>query len=583
MINFRKREGAIDENSNTPIEDYLRSLGIERVEEFLKVPSKESEENPFLLENMERGLELAHEMMTSGNRILLVVDCDVDGYTSSAIFYNYFKSIYPAAEIEWILHEGKEHGIESGMMGFNHKYMVVPDAGSNQDKELSELSSRGTKILILDHHEVEKPQDITNVIRINNQTSRDFMNKALSGAGVVLKFIQAYDAKYGFSLSNKFYDLAALGIISDVMDCRNLDNNYIVYTGLHNIKNKMLQALLKKQEFKITNPTCPNKIDVGFYIAPIINGTIRFGEQQEKEVLFRGFIESPTSTEVQTVYRGTTRVEDFYDYAARIAANAKSRQDAEKKKCAEFLKEKIAVQGLDKNSIVCVITDYEKDRVQVPKTITGLVAMDLLKEYNKPCLVLHPRKNENGELVYAGSGRSKPFEGLGSFRQFVHDTTGSEYAQGHAYAFGAAVRANEFEDFIAECNEKLKNVDFSNDFVEVECVFAGDAMNRKLLCDFAENQDIYGNGIPQPLIALTGITPSNYVSLMKNNSLRLMIGGISCVRFKDEKLCSSLPQTPLLKYTIIGRIQMNYFMGNANPQIIIDNIDLEGIKTASLF
>lgn len=583
MINFRKREGAIDENSNSPIEDYLRSLGIEKVEEFLREPSKESEENPFLLENIEKGLELAHEMMTSGNRILLVVDCDVDGYTSSAIFYNYFKALYPTADIEWILHEGKEHGIESGMMGFNHKYMVVPDAGSNQEKELSELSSRGTKLLILDHHEVEKPQSIEGVVRINNQTSANFTNKSLSGAGVVLKFVQAYDAKYGFSLSNKFYDLAALGIISDVMDCRNLDNNYIVYRGLHNINNKMFQALLKKQEFKINNPACPNKIDVGFYIAPIINGTIRFGEQQEKETLFRGFIESPASMEVQTTYRSVARVEDFYDYAARIAANAKSRQDAAKKKCAEFLKEKIAAQGLDKNSIVCVITDYENDRVQVPKTITGLVAMDLLKEYNKPCLVLHPRKNESGELIYAGSGRSKPFEGLGSFRQFVHDTTGSEYAQGHAYAFGAAVRANEFEEFIAECNEKLKNVDFSNDFVEVECIFTGNVMNQRVLQDFAENQDIYGNGIPQPLIALTGVTSSNYISLMKNNSLRIMIGGISCVRFKDEKLCSSLPQAPLLKYTIIGRIQMNYFMGNANPQVIIDNIDLEGIKTGLLF
>lgn len=152
-------------------------------------------------------------------------------------------------------------------------YVVIPDAGSNQKEELTELSKRGIKVLVLDHHEAEELLDIPNVVIINNQLSPRFVNKFLSGAGVVLKFIEAYcSSRLSTCIDYKFYDLAATGIVSDMMDCRALDNNFIVWHGLNHIENKMLQALLKKQDFKINDIYHPTKIDIGFILHLLLMG-----------------------------------------------------------------------------------------------------------------------------------------------------------------------------------------------------------------------------------------------------------------------------------------------------------------------
>lgn len=583
MVKWQVRWNAIDPRSSTPLEDYIESFGINKdfVEDFLHEPREMTRENPFHLENMNAGLDLVYEMINSGKPLTLVVDCDVDGFTSAAMFYNFFKP-YTKGEIRWRLHKGKEHGVEKFMVDEDTAYVIIPDAGSNQKEELMELSNRGIKVLVLDHHEAEELLDIPNVVIINNQLSPRFINKSLSGAGVVLKFIEAYrSSHFSEEIDYKFYDLAATGIVSDMMDCRALDNNFIVWHGLNHIENKMLQALLKKQAFKINDIYHPTKIDIGFYIAPIINGTIRFGEQSEKEDLFRGFIEEPRETKITTTYRGETRVEDFYDYVARICANAKNRQDVEKKKCAAFLKQKIAEKGLDKNAIICITTD-PTDEVKVPTTITGLVAMELLNTYNKPCLVLHPRKEENGEQVFAGSGRSKTFDGLASFREFVRDSNSTEYAQGHACAFGAAIKADELDKFIKEANERLKDLDFTNT-AEVECEFYNSDININLLEKFASLPALYGNNIPQPHFAFYGKTATSNIKLMKNNSFCICLAGINGVRFKDEELCNNLPQSLLCNYKLIGRVQMNYFRGIAKPQLLIDEIELEPIQVSSLF
>lgn len=45
----------------------------------------------------------------------------------------------------------------------------------------------------------------------------------------------------------------------------------------------MIQAILEAREYSVSSVTKPNKIDIAFYVAPIINGLIRFGTMEEKE------------------------------------------------------------------------------------------------------------------------------------------------------------------------------------------------------------------------------------------------------------------------------------------------------------
>lgn len=364
---------------------------------------------------------------------------------------------------------------------------------------------------------------------------------------------------------------------------RTLDNNYIVWRGLSHIRNKMFIALLKQQSFSIKDITSPSKIDVAFYIAPLVNGVIRAGTQEEKELLFKGFIEEPTAEYIDTEYRGVKRHETFYEYVARNAYNIKNRQNTQKEKCMQYLKERIEAANLQHNQVIVVITSKD-DKVPTPQNITGLVAMELLKEYGKPVLVLRP-KTENDITYYRGSGRGKPADGFDSFLEFMRGSQYCDYAEGHNFAFGASIAADSLEAFISECNARLANIDFGSDFVEVDAIFSSNYINTQMLREFATYDKIYGNSIPQPRIVIKGVASPANVKFMgaDNSSVRITFGTVPCIKFKDSKLAEQIQENERNTITIIGRPQLNEWNGNVSVQLMADYVDVEPLKSTSLF
>ena len=202
MLNFKLNSNAIDSFSTTPLADYLKSLGITDIDQFLKIPSHDSEICGAKLDNAVILVHKLKKLFDENKKFFLIVDCDTDGFTSSAIFYNYFKQVYPNANIEWMLHEEKQHGIELDKIPADAEVIIVPDAGSNQITELDYLNSLGKYVLVMDHHETSKNIVYGDLITVvNNQISDNFSNKALSGAGVVFKIVQLFDAIFDLHFS----------------------------------------------------------------------------------------------------------------------------------------------------------------------------------------------------------------------------------------------------------------------------------------------------------------------------------------------------------------------------------------------
>lgn len=582
MKKIQLKDNKIPANTFNFLNAYLINLGIkpEDIDSFVKGPKEEDQDNPWLLENIASGIELMQNMIKNQKKIFLQVDSDVDGFTSSAIFYSYFKYRYPELEIVWRLHEGKEHGVLLETIPEDCDFIVIPDAGSMQLEEQQKLNEQGKKVLILDHHTVTETIALPNVVIINNQTSPQFKNKSLSGAGIVYLFIKAYDESYfkDSYIYEQFVDLAALGIISDAMDTRTLGNNYIIQKGLTHIRNKMFQELLKRQEYSIKDIFAPNKIDIAFYIAPLINGLIRSGSQDEKELLFSAMLDNQNVDFFESESRGNQRIESLYQQAARVAANAKSRQDAAKKRASMALNQKITKENLDKNKII-IIALNKIEGASISPTLTGLIAMDLVKNFNKPVLVLREIIEED-VVYYRGSGRSKDFDGLKSLLGFIRESGLADYAEGHGNAFGASFTTEGLKKFIEYSNEKLKDVDFSNETIEVDWWFK-DYVNATMLREFAEHQNIYGAGIPQPKFAFSMTVHKDQVKLMgKGTSLNLYYGNLGFVLFKTA--AQYMPQFLANEYSrinIVGRSQINSFMGKDSVQIIIDEIEIfEGLN-----
>lgn len=325
--------------------------------------------DPILLDNIEKGADLLLNIINKPNhKIILIVDCDVDGFTSSTILWQYLHELNQDVNISYEIHSGKQHGLEDiferiEVMSELPDLIILPDAGSNDYEYHAKLKDIGVTTLVLDHHEAENVSN--KAIIINNQLSSNYSNKALTGAGVTWQFCRYLDSITGNSFANKYIDLAALGLISDMASVLTLENRYIIKTGLNNPYNFFFKILIDKQSFSLGKQLTP--IGISFYIAPLINALIRVGTMKEKENLFLAFIDGHQI--VQSTKRGEKgQTEMLATQVARDCTNARNHQNKIKEKAVEALEIKIAKYDLLNNKILFVRLEDEDD---FPSVLNG--------------------------------------------------------------------------------------------------------------------------------------------------------------------------------------------------------------------
>ena len=175
-----------------------------------------------LLNNIDLAVECLDKHIKDGGNISIIVDCDPDGYCSAAMMYNYLRRTLKHNRIKYILHEKKKHGLSNDIIiPEGTTLLIIPDAGSNDYKELKKLKDRGIDVIILDHHEAEYVSE--DAIVVNNQLC-DYPNKNLCGAGIVYKFLQALDDYYFEMSADDYLDLVALANIAEAKAAREAAN-----------------------------------------------------------------------------------------------------------------------------------------------------------------------------------------------------------------------------------------------------------------------------------------------------------------------------------------------------------------------
>ncbi len=588
-LNLNKIIEGFSDRGTSFLAQYLMSLGIKKEDVmcFISKPRDEDFDNPEKLLNIQQAAQELVRRLDFGAKVFVQVDSDTDGYTSSAVLISYLRRRWPNVQIVWRLHNGKEHGIIPETVPSDCSVVIIPDAGSNQFDEQNLLASAGKTVIVLDHHEVDEMQDTAAII-VNNQLSPDFSNKSLSGVGVVLMFIRYIDEHYFAEeepIYRDFLDLTAVGIIADAMNMTTLGNNYIAYYGLNNIKNKFLYELAVKQSRGIEDPYHLTKIDVAFYIAPVINGVIRSGSVEDKEMVFKALTTENSTEDYQSEWRGVVRHEDLYKYAVRLATNAKGRQDSATKKAFEWLCKKIDTEGWDQHNVI-IATLNDKESTNVSPNITGLIAMKLVAHYNKPALVLRHTEYEDQE-VYGGSGRNGNFYGLPDFKSFLHEAN-AWYVEGHANAFGCFLLPDQ-ADIIRKYADEHLNVHSFEEVYQVDYWFKGaQYIDYDMLMSFAKQKALWGNSIPQPKFAFSGSYNQKDIFVMGKDktSLKLHYGLIDFVAFGAQKYIDALLEQEEGTFTIIGRPQINNYNGNISIQIMIDDMEVnpkaERVVTGSL-
>lgn len=551
--------------------------------------------DPLTLDHMEEGYQLYKKHLENGSRIRLYVDCDVDGFTSAAVFINYFnkylKEKYPNVEFTYHIPEGKEHGLSSVMDEVVHEkicdLIILPDSSSNDYDEHQILSDMGYDILVLDHHDADHYSEFATVI--NNQLSQDYENKAASGVGIVYKFLQFFDAMEGIGGNgiegaNDFIDLVALGEISDMMNMNTPENRLICAAGLSMISNELFKAIIKKQCYSMfgiyeadwSDNYYSNgevtQIKVAFYVTPLINALIRVGTQKDKEMLFRGFIDGETM--IESTKRGAKgEMETVAEQVTRNCVNARSRQNREKDKAIDLLDIQIMNECLDDNKILIL----NADDLNVSTNLTGLIAMGIAAKYKKPTLL--GRISPDGFLK--GSIRGREESELKDFKGFLKESGLTDMVEGHPNAAGFSLKNCNVSKLYDYANEKLKDVDFNEGYYEADFVVSGNYSDLSgLVTDLGSHADLWGQQNKEPVIIVENITiPKSSIQKIgsKKDTVKFVFNDMIYMLFKAQDVINQIDSFDgdTLNITCAGRANINKWGGRETPQIYVDEIELK--------
>lgn len=368
-------------------------------------------------------------------KISILFDTDLDGTSSGAIITRYLKNF--TSNIKTYIDEGKQHGLIGQDIEKFHDVdlLIIVDSLDKDESQYKKLHESGTDIIILDHHAIKEiiPYD-KYAILVSSQ--RNYGNPQLSGAGVTWKFCKYMDERYLTGYADELADLAACGLVGDMMDMTVMENRYIVSKGLSKIYNPAIKKIVGGFEF--------NSNAISFSVAPIINASNRIGKN---DIAMKAFIEDDNKILLKYM--------------------------RELKKCKELQNEEVdrilpkAIDSCEKQKdnkmmVVLIDTDYG---------ISGLLGNKLLERYQRPILILKDCGN-----TYRGSMRAV---GVDDFRKICNES-GLAKADGHELASGIEIKKellNEFTLYIEETLPELK----SDSVVDVDIQLDISDITRKMV------------------------------------------------------------------------------------------------------
>lgn len=552
-----------------PLKQIFKNRGIDTslIQDFIE-PSEKSQVHFSKLKDIDKAVELLLKHLKNSNRIHIIVDSDADGYCSFALMANYLKSIYSKHEshLTWHVHPSKEHGIILSELdafkdgeGYSFDLLIVPDGGTNDVKACERLKSKGVDILILDHHNVEKENK--HALVINPQLSPEYLQKDICGTAVVYKLLQAIDNKLNLSRVVEYLDLVAIATVADMMDMRILENRYFVKTGLKQINNEYIKALLAKNAYSIGDKSL-NGMLVAFNVSPYINAITRVGTWEERNNLALAMIDSKATVEYRKNKKTEPVMVRLCEDMARQSTNIKNRQNRLRDKLVPTLAEE------------CVESAYINflSMVDEPeyKNLKGVLAMKIADRTKRPTLV-GVIKSNGSKIVYTGSGRNIDGHEVEDFSKALKESGLFNFVSGHDNAFGFELdydKLDELNNFFSNKKSKLIHVvDFSLD---------SSNMKPELVKSMESLRDMWGTKVKEPKFHIKNILVNEFIINEKRTLMSFSNGSIDYKIFNPtENIINNLTKdSGSVKIDVVGTVSINNWGGNISYQVVVEDYEI---------
>ncbi len=415
-------------------------------------------------------LRLAAE---NGESIVIYGDYDCDGVCAVSILYGYLSGVSKGKVNYFIPNRHSDgYGISVSALEYiaentDAQVVVSVDCGINSVEEVDYAQQElGFDMLITDHHQPGEKLPDCPVFNphVSAKTERAFRN--LCGAGVALRIVEALA---GVNESKKYYDVAALATIADVVPLVG-DNRVITYYGLVSINKRYRKGITMLADSCVKGQVTSS--DVAFKLAPRINAMGRVKDANEVVQLF---VEND-------VFLLKCLVEDIN------RANDVRQQltDDLTEDCLEKLKD----YDFENNPFIILYAPYWDDGV------LGITASRLVGTFSRPVILFTKNKG-----VLKGSGRSIP--GVNILDCVKNASAFLTRFGGHPMACGVGLDEDKLADFSATVNAYAK-IAYADAFARREREF--DALITKPL-DVAVTKQLmllqpFGEGNPAPVFAI---------------------------------------------------------------------------------
>jgi len=528
-------------------------LSPESIDHFL-APSLIHMHDPFLMLNMDQGVNRLITALREGENILIYGDYDVDGITSVSLLYEaLFKlggkvSFYIPNRIT----EGyglSENGVTyAASKGIN--LIITADCGVTANEEIKLARNLGIDVIVCDHHEPSETIPEACAILNPKQKECKYPYKELAGVGVAFKFLQGLYSSQGYDASElvPYLDLVALGTAADIVPLLD-ENRVFVKYGLDIINSNPRHGIFALLESSSLLGKEINVSSIVFILAPRLNAVGRISSAKKAVHLL-------TSSSLQ----------QSRTIAKVLESENKIRRDIDETTCQEALA--LVADSIDLNNTKVLILAKKDWHLGV----IGIVASRIMERFNRPTILISIKDG-----IGKGSARSTLnfdiYHALHSVRHLLCNFGG------HKFAAGLTVR-EENVDLLRQqmqiISDKMIDKKDLAPTLEIESEISLRQLDAKFL-KWLKLFAPYGPQNMRPIFVTRNIEIMGDVVVLGNNHLKLKIKNdgivIDAIAYNFGKLKADLkPYGQRMDAAYV--IEENTWNGQTTIQMRIKDVNL---------
>ena len=392
-------------------------------------PSLENLHDPFLMKDMDKAVERVHEAVSSGEKILVYGDYDVDGTTAVSLVYSFLRRL--TRQVDFYIPERYDEGYGVSYKGIDWAsendfgLIITLDCGIKANEKVDYAAGKGIDMIICDHHLPEN--ELPKAVAVLDPKREDcyYPFDDLSGCGVGFKLVQAYSQVYDipFETLIPLLDLLVVSIASDLVSVTG-ENRILAHYGLKQLNTNPREGLLAMIQLSGLEPSHLTIDDIVFKIGPRINAAGRM-ESGRMAVELLTALDSAEAVRIGT----------------EINEHNNERKNIDRRITQEALEMVESGSCLSSGKATIVYNP------QWHKGVVGIVASRLVEAYYKPTIVF--TKSQEG--LVTGSARSVHCFDLYGAIESCSDLL--ENFGGHLYAAGLTLREENLPEFC----ERIEN------------------------------------------------------------------------------------------------------------------------------